>query len=146
VKSREILASSTSPQAALKAAKQLVGCWPHARPPEPETYAAALASVLAQYPLGLVQECVDPRTGLARGREFPPTVAAVVEWCDVRLNWHKALADFRLRASKQNGKTFTDVERAKGHAALIGLRKTIAEGGNLAALTFEQAAEIGSTS
>lgn len=94
MKSKETLKSSTSPQAALRAAKQLVGCYPHSRPPEPETYAGALAAVLAQYPLGVVEECVDPRTGLAREREFPPTVAAVVEWCDRRLAFHQAFAAY----------------------------------------------------
>ena len=44
----------------------------------------ALASVLAQYPAPIAGECVDPRVGVARGREFPPTVACVVEWCDER--------------------------------------------------------------
>lgn len=89
-----MLTCATSPRAALEGAKQLVGCYPHARPPDPEVYAGALASVLAQYPLGLVQECVDPRTGLARGREFPPTVACVVEWCENRLKYHQTLANF----------------------------------------------------
>ncbi len=39
--------------------------------------------------MGLVQECCDPRTGLARIREFPPTVAAIVEWCDHRMKVHR---------------------------------------------------------
>lgn len=76
----------------MKAARQLVGLWPHAKPPDPETYAAGIAATLAGYPLGIVQECCDPRTGLARSREFPPTVAAIVEWCDVRLAFYRSLA------------------------------------------------------
>lgn len=95
--SKAILSSATSPHEAYQAAKKLVGQWPHARPADPETYADTLAAVLAQYPLGLVQECVDPRVGLARAREFPPTVAAVVEWCDKRLEWHRAIAQHQPR-------------------------------------------------
>ena len=80
---------STSPQEALKAAKRLAGSWPHARPPDPEVWAASLAAALSNYPLGVVQECCDPRVGLARSREFPPTVACIVEWCDVRVKRHR---------------------------------------------------------
>lgn len=96
-KSRAILQCETSPQQALAAAERLIGCWPHARPPDPKTYSAAISAALAGYPLGLVQECCDPRTGLARTREFPPTVAAIVEWCDERLAWHHAVAKYVAR-------------------------------------------------
>jgi len=51
--------------------------------------------VLAQYPLGIVRECCDPRYGLARAREFPPTVACIVEWCDRRLEFHRNWAAYR---------------------------------------------------
>lgn len=78
-------------------AKQLIGCWPHSSPPDPKTYAASIAATLAGYPLGVVQECCDPRTGLARGREFPPTVAAIVSWCDSRLAFHQQLAAWKPR-------------------------------------------------
>ena len=91
-----MIASSTSPRAALEAAKKLVGEWPHAKPADPETYAGSLAAVLAQYPLGLVHECVDPRTGLARVREFPPTVAILVDWLDARLKHHQLMASYRV--------------------------------------------------
>lgn len=83
---------STSRQQALEYAKKLVGCYPHAKPPDPEAYAAGLADVLEQYPLGVVQECCDPRTGIARTREFPPTVAALVAWCGLATRAYKALS------------------------------------------------------
>lgn len=72
----------------------MLGCFPHARPPDAETYAGAIATVLAGYPLGVVEECCDPRTGLARSREFPPTIAAVVEWCDARTVHHQRWAAY----------------------------------------------------
>lgn len=93
--SRKILQCSTSPQQALGEAERLIGQWPHARPPDPKTYSAAIAATLAGYPLGIVQECCDPRKGLARTREFPPTIAAVIEWCDRRLEHHKAVAAYK---------------------------------------------------
>jgi hypothetical protein len=98
IKSLAILRCETSPQRALDAAERLIGQWPHAKPPNPKTYSAAIAAVLTGYPLGLVQQCCDPRTGLARHREFPPTVAAIVAWCDLRLAWHQAMATKRLPA------------------------------------------------
>lgn len=93
--SRNVLSRATSPREAVDAAERLIGQWPHARPPDAKTYAASLAAVLAAYPLGLVQECCDPRTGLARSREFPPTVAALVEWLDGRLEWHQTVARYK---------------------------------------------------
>lgn len=94
------LKHATSPQEAIKAARQLAGSWPHARPPDPDGYAASLAAALAAYPLGVVQECCDPRTGLARVREFPPTVAAIVEWCDRRLTYHRGMVKWGERVRK----------------------------------------------
>lgn len=107
VQSKAAIAHATSPQDALRAVKKLVSSWPHARPPDPEGWAASLAAVLAQYPLGLVEQCVDPRVGLARNREFPPTVASVVEWCDRELKRHVTLADYRPRALPPPEKVFT---------------------------------------
>lgn len=72
-------------------AKKLVAAWPHARPPDGEGYAVSLAAVLAQFPLGVVQECCDARTGLAKVREFPPTVASIEEWCTRRLSYHRGM-------------------------------------------------------
>ena len=73
---------STSPQRAAELGKQLVGQWPHANPPNPGAYSLSIAKTLEKYPLGVAEECCDPQTGLARHREFPPTVACIVEWCE----------------------------------------------------------------
>src|SRR5262249_24842103 len=106
--------------------------------------AAALAATLKDYPAGIVRECCDPRSGLAREREFPPTVAAIVEWCDRRLAWRQSVASYVARPQLP-AREFTYEEREDGQAALCGLRKTIAEKGDVAALTFEQAIELGKT-
>jgi hypothetical protein len=91
--------------------KRLLGAWPHANPPDPQAYAASLAAVLAAYPLGLVQECCDPRTGLARVREFPPTVAALVEWLDKRLQWHQTVAQYKGAGAPRIEQKFSDEHR-----------------------------------
>lgn len=106
-----ILQCAISPQDALRAGKRLLGQWPHAKPPDPDGFAAAIGAVLAQYPAGLVEECCDPRHGLARSREFPPTVAAVVEWLDKRLAHHRAMAKYRPPAPKPVEQQYSDEHR-----------------------------------
>lgn len=92
MEAKGIVQCATSPQNALALAEKLIGCWPHAKPPDPKTYSAAVSATLAGYPLKVAQECADPRIGLAREREFPPTIAAIVTWCDKRANYYNALA------------------------------------------------------
>lgn len=87
---------STSRPQALEQAKKLIGSYPHARPPDVEGYANALADIFELYPLGVVKECCDVRSGIARTREFPPTIAAVVKWCDLTLGAYRNLASRNL--------------------------------------------------
>lgn len=109
--SKKAIALSTSPHAALKAAKQLVGSWPHANPPDAQGWAGSLAAALAAYPLGVVQECCDPRTGLAQHREFPPTVACIVEWCDKRLAFHRGMVKWGAQFDAEAEPQFSDEHR-----------------------------------
>lgn len=117
---KQILSHPTSASSALKAAKQLVGCFPHARPPEPETYAAALGATLAQYPQAIVDECVDPRRGLARKLTFPPTVKDIVDWCDQRVRHFETLATYQPREIAPQ-REFTDEDRALAKRFLADL-------------------------
>jgi hypothetical protein len=87
--------SSTPDSVALKAAKTLVRQWPHARPPDADAWQIAIGAKLSTYPPMIVEECCDPRTGLATVREFPPTVQAVTDWCDHRLQYHRNWANYR---------------------------------------------------
>jgi hypothetical protein len=111
---------TTSASSALKAAKQIVGCFPHARPPEPETYAGALGATLAAYPPHIVSECADPRVGIVRKLRFPPTVAELVEWCDHRLAHYQALARYQAREERPE-REFTDEDRALAKRFLADL-------------------------
>lgn len=114
------LTQKASPSFALKAAERLAGSWPHASPPNPTMWAAALGAVLAAYPPAIIEECCDPRIGLARKREFPPTVAAVVEWCDDRVEHYKRLASW-INMPKEPERVFTDEQRAQARGWLAGL-------------------------
>lgn len=138
-----ILAQPCTPAQASKAAKTLTGAFAHLRPDNPETFIASIAAVLAQYPLGLVEECCDPRRGLARSIEFL-SVKAIVEWCDTRLAFHQALAAY-VAPKRREEPELTHEERGRGLAAWRGLNMTIAERGADAArgLSFDAAAKIG---
>lgn len=99
------------PSDALKAAKQLTGQWPHARPPNAEMWLSSIAAVLAQYPSAIVEECIDPRRGLARAREFPPTIAIIVEWCDAKLKHYQLFAEYKPRLPPPPEPEFSDEHR-----------------------------------
>lgn len=103
---------ATSPQEALRQAKKLVAAWPHANPPNPAGWAASLGAVLEQYPLGVVEDCCDVRVGLAREREFPPTPAAVIGWCDKRLAYHRGMVKWGKQWGQQEAeRQFSDEHR-----------------------------------
>lgn len=120
------LRDSVAPSLALKAAKQLVGSYAHLKPDQPETFLASIASVLAQYPAGVVQECVDPRRGLARKAEFL-SIAKVVEWCDAKLAHFQALASYQRRLSEaQPQREFTDEERKAASEFMARLAQELA--------------------
>src|ERR1700689_4156885 len=77
--SKAALALRIRPQRAAELGKMLVGQWPHANPPNPGAYSLAIAKTLEKYPLGVVEELVDPKIGLSSLREFPPTVMSITE-------------------------------------------------------------------
>ena len=99
--SAKAIAWSTSPQAALKAARQLAGQWPSANPSDPQEWIKTLAAILGQYPLGVVEECVDPARGLARVHHFPPAGAKVAEWCERRLNQHQGAISYAKQVAAE---------------------------------------------
>jgi hypothetical protein len=123
-----VLAHRAAPSEALKSAKQLVGSYAHLKPDQPETFLASIASVMAQYPLGLVQECADPRMGIARKCEFL-SVAKLVAWLDDRLAYHQALASFERRRNTERkyGSDLTDADRKAASEFLSQLAAEIAE-------------------
>lgn len=58
---------------------------------DPEGFMASLGAVLEQYPSDVVIYITDPRTGVQRGKVFPPTIAEIVAAADARI------ADIRRR-------------------------------------------------
>ena len=116
---------STSPQRAAELGKQLVGQWPHANPPDPRTYSLSIAKILEQFPLGVAEECCDPTAGLAKHREFPPTVAAVQEWCNLTTRAYVAIAERMKPADAKPEREFSEGHRKTMLQRLMGLWKSL---------------------
>lgn len=119
------LSSSTSPVEAAKAAKQLVGSYAHMKPGDPDVFVASIAAVLSQYPLGLVRECADPRSGVARTVKFL-SVAELVEWLDRRLVHYQALAQHKPRPLALPPPTFTEEHKATMREKVAELLRWVA--------------------
>ena len=114
--------SSTADSIALKAAKALVCQWPHAKPPDADAWQIAIGAKLSCYPPMLVKECCDPRSGLATVREFPPTVQAVTEWCDARLQYYRNWANYvpiKPRFVQKPEVTPAEIEKQKPRVILL---------------------------
>jgi hypothetical protein len=65
--------NSTSPHQAAYASKRaelLFGCYRRGDANDPETYVAAIASVLARYDADLIREVTDPNTGIQTREKF----------------------------------------------------------------------------
>lgn len=61
---------------------KLLGCYPGGKPSDPETYVAAVAAILADYPPEIVARVTDPVHGIARSQKFLPTVAEISAACE----------------------------------------------------------------
>lgn len=124
-KATELLRWSTSHLDALEQAKRLIGSWPHAKPGDPAAYAEAIATVLADFPLGVVKECCHPRIGLARIREFPPTAASVVEWCSRRVTRARGAIVWAEKEAKEKRDAASSLVDANGVPWIERLRELL---------------------
>ena len=85
----------------LMKANVLFGCYRKDEAHDPDIYAAAVSSVLSDYPKNIIDTASDPRTGIASTQKFLPSVAEVKEFCDAlgerkeRLKRYSELPAFR---------------------------------------------------
>ena len=125
-RAQQVVATTTPlPSVAIKKAEMLAAQWPHAKPPNMSAWLAGLAATLAQYPLGVIDECVAPGSGLASEREFPPTQACVKDWCDKRLREHQAFASWVPRLPKPPEREFSDEHCATMRSRLQALMHSL---------------------
>ena len=127
---------------ALKAAKTLIGSYAHLRPDNADVFVASIGAVLAQYPLGIVEEVTDPRRGIARKVEFL-SVKSLVEWCDARLAFYQGLATYVALPAKPAERELTADEARRGSAAMRGLHRALVEKRDISALSFDDCVDLG---
>src|SRR4051812_43103860 len=98
---------------------------------DPEGFMASLGLVFSQYPDDVVEFVTDPRTGVQRGKTFPPSIAEVVSACDTRLadkarlrrymNWGKNDPVALLEGPKNEDRpTYDDLKSKYGQDWGIG--------------------------
>lgn len=99
------------PSESLEKAKELVGQWPHANPPDKARWLTSIAATFSGYPSAIVDACCDPRGGLAKVREFPPTIACIVEWCDQKMKDMQVFASYKPIAPKLPAPDYSNEHR-----------------------------------
>lgn len=128
--SRLALASPmVRPSEALSMARKLIGQFPNLRADQADVFIATVASVLGEYPLGVIEDCLNPRIGISRSVEWL-SIEKLVTWCDARLTHHHALANYRPRQHTSiyaEGRTFTEAERLAAHEFMKNLAAELAE-------------------
>lgn len=69
-------------QFCLRAARQIFSCYRRDDAVDPDGYVAAVAAVLSEYSLTVIEQAADPRTGIARRSKFLPNAADISADCD----------------------------------------------------------------
>lgn len=77
------------PAPAAKAVGRLLSFYPQHTANEPESYAAAMVSLMAEYPSEVIDVVCDPRRGLATRCKFLPTVAELTEALESEMEPHR---------------------------------------------------------
>jgi hypothetical protein len=67
---------------AVERTRVMFGCYRKGDANDPDTYTAAVAAILAEYPVEVIKAVTDPRTGLPRKVSWLPTVKEVSDACD----------------------------------------------------------------
>lgn len=80
---------------AISGIRRIVESYPHGGRDAGKSYIGALASTLCAYPKAVAEQCCDLRHGIVTEREFLPSVAHVVVWCEahtapLRRQWDAA--------------------------------------------------------
>lgn len=81
--SRTSKAMSEKLTEAKRAASRLLGCYRTGDANDPETYIAAVVSILNRYPLEVIAEVTEPATGLPGKLKWLPSIAEIREECEI---------------------------------------------------------------
>lgn len=67
-------------EALTKAAEMIVAAYPNSRPPDAKSYVKTMIAHLSKYPRVVLEQIVDPRTGVITKTVYPPVVADIEEF------------------------------------------------------------------
>jgi len=95
------LSTKTGVETALQRAQILLGCYRKDDAADPETYAGAVAAVLAEYTTDIVRRVTDPRTGLPSRMQWLPSVKEVRDACDELEQRERSIAAAAALQEKQ---------------------------------------------
>jgi hypothetical protein len=87
-------------QYATERTRLMFGCYRKGDANDPDTYTAAIAAVLAEYPAEVIKAVTDPRTGLPRKVSWLPTVKEVSDACDAEKKHQSNMALLESRGWK----------------------------------------------
>jgi hypothetical protein len=103
---------------------------------DPEGFKDNIGLVLEQYPIDTIRFVTDPRTGIQRTHEWPPSVANVVTACESHVanvakqarfrNWGKS-ETLMLEARATKGPTLEEMHAKYGKDWGIGISPTDAQ-------------------
>lgn len=95
-------------------------------PEHAEGYKANVKAVLGQYPDEVIMHISDPRTGVQRASDYPPSIARIVTACEVEMqhkaklarlkNWGNAATEERkrLEAPREERPTLAEMKAKYG--------------------------------
>lgn len=84
----------------------MFGCFRKGDANDPETYTAAVAAVLSEYSVEVIQRVTDPRTGLPRTNKLMPNPAEVGEACEAAKKFLKAEKKLAEMGYRWNGERY----------------------------------------
>jgi hypothetical protein len=86
---------------AMERARTMFGCYRKGDAHDPDTYVAAVAAVLAEYPDDTIWTVTDPRAGLPSKVGWLPTVKEVRDACEAHYGPTRRAAELEAQARKQ---------------------------------------------
>lgn len=108
-----MLALGTPAIYAAERARLIFGCYRRGDANDPETYTAAIAAVLAEYPPDIVMRVSDPRTGMASRCQFLPTLKELRNACEEAIAPRRRQLERQCQIAKQLARR--DDEKPRDH-------------------------------
>lgn len=115
-------------EALTKAAEMIVAAYPNSRPPDAKSYVKTMIAHLSKYPRVVLEQIIDPRTGVITKTVYPPVVADIEEFAGpIMRQMERALASASraVRQIESHEPELSDEERKAMADRLRNLAKKI---------------------